>query len=108
MIEQHLYEYKKNAPRKIYFLTDFIKTHLSASLDDGIGKCHQSQTWRYQGATVGSFQFSIFNWQFSICKTTYHNFCLSFAAGLPIQLDSASFPTYLATLAKSLPQNRGV
>ena len=43
---------QKSAPRKIYFLTDFIKTHLCASLDGGIGKCHQSQTWRYQGATV--------------------------------------------------------
>ena len=29
------------------------------SLDDGIGKCHQSQTWRYQGATVGRFKKSV-------------------------------------------------
>ena len=43
---------QKSAPRKIYFLTDFIITHVCASPYDGIGKCHQSQTWRYQGATV--------------------------------------------------------
>ena len=43
---------QKSAPRKICFFTNFIRTHLCASLDDGIGKCHQSQTWRYQGATV--------------------------------------------------------
>ena len=29
---------RKNAPKKIYFLTDFIKTYLCALLDDGIGK----------------------------------------------------------------------
>ena len=46
---------QKCAPRKIYFFTDFIKTHLCASLDGGIGKCHQSQTWRYQGATVSDY-----------------------------------------------------
>ena len=43
---------QKFAPRKIYFLADFIRTHLCASLDSGIGKCHRRQTWRYQGATV--------------------------------------------------------
>ena len=42
----------KSAPRKFYFLTDFIRTHLCASLDSGIETCHQSKTWRYQGATV--------------------------------------------------------
>ena len=47
--------FRKNAPRKIYFLTDFIKTYLCALLDGGIGKCNQSQTWRYQGATVLHF-----------------------------------------------------
>ena len=43
---------QKSAPRKIYFFTDFIKTHLCTSLDGGIGKSHPSQTWRYQGPTV--------------------------------------------------------
>ena len=38
--------------RNIYFLTDFIRTHPCASLDSRIGRCHQRQTWRYQGATV--------------------------------------------------------
>ena len=55
---------QKSAPRKIYFLTDFIKTHLCASPDGGIGKCHRSQTWRYQGVTVSHFPardaFSLF------------------------------------------------
>ena len=46
---------QKSAPKKIYFSTDFIKTHLCASLGGGIGMCHQSQTWRYQGATVHEF-----------------------------------------------------
>ena len=42
----------KKRPWKIYFLTDFIRTLLCTLLDSGIGKCHQSQTWRYQEATV--------------------------------------------------------
>ena len=51
-IEQHLYEYKKAPLERFTFFTDFIRTHLCASLDGGVGKCHQSQTWRYQGATA--------------------------------------------------------
>ena len=35
MIEQHLHKYTKFAPRRIYFLTDFVKTHLCASLEIG-------------------------------------------------------------------------
>ena len=46
---------QKSAPKKIDFLTNFIRTHLCASLDSGIESCHQSQTWQYQGATVGIF-----------------------------------------------------
>ena len=43
---------QKSAPRKSHFLIDFIRSHLCALLDSGIGKRHRSQTWRYQGATV--------------------------------------------------------
>ena len=43
--------------RKVYFLIDFIWSHLCASLDSEIGRCHQSQTWRYLGATVSGRSF---------------------------------------------------
>ena len=52
MIEQHFLQIHKSAPKIIYFLTDIIGSHLGASLESEIGKCHQSQTWLYQGAAV--------------------------------------------------------
>ena len=51
----------KDNPRNIYVLTDWIRTPFCASLNSGIGNGHQSQTWRYQGATVaGRKNFSTF------------------------------------------------
>ena len=52
---------QKSAPRKIHFLTDFIRIHFCASLDDRFWKCHQSKTWRYQGATVHLKDLSMMN-----------------------------------------------
>ena len=37
---------------KDFFLSVFVRAPLCASLDSGIGRCHQGQSWRYQGAAV--------------------------------------------------------
>ena len=67
---------QKSTPRKIYFFSDFIRTYLCASLDSGIWRCHQSQTWRHQGAALYCFLMLIFTFCFLSTRDYDQNYAI--------------------------------